>query len=98
MYFVVLDLVVQSLSCKSYSSIINKPLHCICYLQAAVLDLKKIRISYLKSWFIPDLIAAFPVGYILLIAVMGQSSQYFPHYKLFLHPQVECLWLVWRGT
>ncbi|XP_041934354.1 potassium/sodium hyperpolarization-activated cyclic nucleotide-gated channel 1-like [Alosa alosa] len=42
--------------------------------EAAVLDLKKIRISYLKSWFIPDLIAAFPVGYILLIADLTYST------------------------
>lgn len=77
---------------------INKPLHCLCYLQTAVLDLKKIRISYLKSWFIPDLIAAFPVGYILLIAVMGQSSQYFPHISYSNTSEVKCLWLVLRGT
>ncbi|KAK2868995.1 hypothetical protein Q7C36_000866 [Tachysurus vachellii] len=33
-----------------------------------ILDLKSIRQNYLKSWFLPDMIAAFPVGYILLIA------------------------------
>lgn len=37
--------------------------------QAAILDLKSIRRNYLKSWFVPDIIAAFPVGYIILIAV-----------------------------
>ncbi|XP_053491048.1 potassium/sodium hyperpolarization-activated cyclic nucleotide-gated channel 2-like [Ictalurus furcatus] len=36
--------------------------------EAVILDLKSIRQNYLKSWFIPDMIAAFPVGYILLIA------------------------------
>ncbi|XP_063070641.1 potassium/sodium hyperpolarization-activated cyclic nucleotide-gated channel 1-like [Engraulis encrasicolus] len=40
----------------------------------AILDLKLIRINYLKSWFIPDVIAAFPVGYILLIADLTYSS------------------------
>ncbi|TRY89759.1 hypothetical protein DNTS_000006 [Danionella cerebrum] len=34
----------------------------------AILDLKSIRQRYIKSWFVPDLVAAFPVGYILLIA------------------------------
>ncbi|KAA0715866.1 Potassium/sodium hyperpolarization-activated cyclic nucleotide-gated channel 1 [Triplophysa tibetana] len=38
--------------------------------EGAVLDLKRIRQHYLKSWFVPDMVAAFPVGYILLIAVM----------------------------
>ncbi|KAI7808343.1 potassium/sodium hyperpolarization-activated cyclic nucleotide-gated channel 1 [Triplophysa rosa] len=36
--------------------------------EGAVLDLKSIRQHYLKSWFVPDMVAAFPVGYILLIA------------------------------
>ncbi|KAL2081093.1 hypothetical protein ACEWY4_022946 [Coilia grayii] len=40
----------------------------------AILDLKLIRINYLKSWFIPDVIAAFPVGYILLIADLTYST------------------------
>lgn len=39
-------------------------------LQAAILDLKEIRVSYLRTWFIPDVIAAFPIGYILLFAVI----------------------------
>ncbi|XP_076027815.1 hyperpolarization activated cyclic nucleotide-gated potassium channel 5 [Genypterus blacodes] len=34
----------------------------------AILDLKRIRANYLKTWFIPDVIAAFPIGYILLFA------------------------------
>ncbi len=38
--------------------------------QGAIMDLKSIRQQYIKSWFIPDMVAAFPVGYILLIAVM----------------------------
>ena len=38
--------------------------------QEAVLDLKEIRVSYLRTWFIPDVIAAFPIGYILLFAVI----------------------------
>lgn len=36
--------------------------------EAAILDLKEIRVSYLRTWFIPDVIAAFPIGYILLFA------------------------------
>ncbi|RXN18137.1 potassium sodium hyperpolarization-activated cyclic nucleotide-gated channel 1-like protein [Labeo rohita] len=36
--------------------------------EGAILDLKSIRQRYLKSWFVPDMVAAFPVGYILLIA------------------------------
>ncbi len=31
---------------------------------------KRIRVSYLRTWFIPDVIAAFPIGYILLFAVI----------------------------
>uniref|UniRef100_A0AAQ6IET8 Cyclic nucleotide-binding domain-containing protein n=1 Tax=Anabas testudineus TaxID=64144 RepID=A0AAQ6IET8_ANATE len=38
--------------------------------EEAVLDLKQIRVSYLRTWFIPDVIAAFPIGYILLFAVI----------------------------
>lgn len=38
--------------------------------QEAILDIKKIRVSYLRTWFIPDVIAAFPIGYILLFAVI----------------------------
>lgn len=37
--------------------------------QEAILDIKRIRVSYLRTWFIPDVIAAFPIGYILLFAV-----------------------------
>ncbi|KAK7939657.1 hypothetical protein WMY93_002983 [Mugilogobius chulae] len=36
--------------------------------EEVVLDLKEIRVSYLRTWFIPDVIAAFPIGYILLFA------------------------------
>ncbi|KAK1902912.1 Potassium/sodium hyperpolarization-activated cyclic nucleotide-gated channel 2 [Dissostichus eleginoides] len=36
--------------------------------EEAILDLKRIRLSYLRTWFIPDVIAAFPIGYILLFA------------------------------
>ncbi|XP_023193182.1 potassium/sodium hyperpolarization-activated cyclic nucleotide-gated channel 1-like [Xiphophorus maculatus] len=36
--------------------------------EEAILDIKKIRVSYLRTWFIPDVIAAFPIGYILLFA------------------------------
>ncbi|XP_065104979.1 potassium/sodium hyperpolarization-activated cyclic nucleotide-gated channel 1-like [Paramisgurnus dabryanus] len=36
--------------------------------EGAILDLKSIRQHYLKSWFVPDMVAAFPVGYILLFA------------------------------
>uniref|UniRef100_A0A3Q1CIL3 Cyclic nucleotide-binding domain-containing protein n=1 Tax=Amphiprion ocellaris TaxID=80972 RepID=A0A3Q1CIL3_AMPOC len=36
----------------------------------AILDIKRIRVSYLRTWFIPDVIAAFPIGYILLFAVI----------------------------
>ncbi|KAF7648143.1 hypothetical protein LDENG_00161150 [Lucifuga dentata] len=36
--------------------------------EEAILDIKRIRASYLRTWFIPDIIAAFPIGYILLFA------------------------------
>uniref|UniRef100_A0A3Q3JRZ4 Cyclic nucleotide-binding domain-containing protein n=1 Tax=Monopterus albus TaxID=43700 RepID=A0A3Q3JRZ4_MONAL len=36
--------------------------------EEAILDIKQIRASYLRTWFIPDVIAAFPIGYILLFA------------------------------
>ncbi|XP_071760167.1 hyperpolarization activated cyclic nucleotide-gated potassium channel 5 [Centroberyx gerrardi] len=36
--------------------------------EVAILDIKQIRVSYLRSWFIPDVIAAFPIGYILFFA------------------------------
>ncbi|XP_058469700.1 potassium/sodium hyperpolarization-activated cyclic nucleotide-gated channel 1 isoform X2 [Solea solea] len=36
--------------------------------EEAVLDIKRIRLNYLRTWFIPDVIAAFPIGYILLFA------------------------------
>lgn len=42
--------------------------------EGAVLDLKSIRQHYLKSWFVPDMVAAFPVGYILLIADLQYHS------------------------
>ncbi|XP_072541264.1 hyperpolarization activated cyclic nucleotide-gated potassium channel 5 isoform X2 [Salminus brasiliensis] len=42
--------------------------------EAAILDLKCIRQNYLKSWFVPDMIAAFPVGYIILIADLQYHS------------------------
>ncbi|XP_066542021.1 potassium/sodium hyperpolarization-activated cyclic nucleotide-gated channel 1-like [Hoplias malabaricus] len=42
--------------------------------EAAILDLKCIRQNYLKSWFIPDMIAAFPVGYIILVADLKYHS------------------------
>uniref|UniRef100_A0A3P8VIU7 Potassium/sodium hyperpolarization-activated cyclic nucleotide-gated channel 1-like n=1 Tax=Cynoglossus semilaevis TaxID=244447 RepID=A0A3P8VIU7_CYNSE len=41
--------------------------------QEAILDLKRIRLNYLRTWFVPDVIAAFPIGYILLFA---QDLQY----------------------
>uniref|UniRef100_A0A3Q3X430 Cyclic nucleotide-binding domain-containing protein n=1 Tax=Mola mola TaxID=94237 RepID=A0A3Q3X430_MOLML len=41
--------------------------------EEAILDIKQIRVSYLRTWFIPDVIAAFPIGYILLFA---QDLQY----------------------
>ncbi|KAK0140660.1 Potassium/sodium hyperpolarization-activated cyclic nucleotide-gated channel 1 [Merluccius polli] len=36
--------------------------------EVAILDLHTIKMTYLKTWFIPDLMAAFPVDMILLIA------------------------------
>ncbi|XP_056435263.1 potassium/sodium hyperpolarization-activated cyclic nucleotide-gated channel 1-like [Gadus chalcogrammus] len=42
--------------------------------EVAILDLKQIRISYLRSWFIPDVIAAFPIGYILFFAVQFEQT------------------------
>uniref|UniRef100_A0A8C5I4S8 Hyperpolarization activated cyclic nucleotide-gated potassium channel 5 n=1 Tax=Gouania willdenowi TaxID=441366 RepID=A0A8C5I4S8_GOUWI len=46
--------------------------------EEAILDIKRIRVSYLRTWFIPDVIAAFPIGYILLFAVItnGIVSNY----------------------
>ncbi|KAJ3592231.1 hypothetical protein NHX12_007359 [Muraenolepis orangiensis] len=41
----------------------------------AILDLKQIRISYLRTWFIPDVIAAFPIGYILFFADLQYNHQ-----------------------
>ena len=43
-------------------------------LQVAILDVKQIRVSYLRSWFLLDVIAAFPIGYILFFAVSLDSS------------------------
>lgn len=42
--------------------------------QEAILDIKRIRVSYLRTWFIPDVIAAFPIGYILLFAVIMNTT------------------------
>ncbi|XP_046903572.1 potassium/sodium hyperpolarization-activated cyclic nucleotide-gated channel 1 [Hypomesus transpacificus] len=42
--------------------------------EVAILDLKQIRLCYLRTWFIPDVIAAFPIGYILLIADLQFQS------------------------
>lgn len=42
--------------------------------QEAILDIKRIRVSYLRTWFIPDVIAAFPIGYILLFAVIMNTA------------------------
>ncbi|KAG7260148.1 hypothetical protein CRUP_014134 [Coryphaenoides rupestris] len=41
----------------------------------AILDVKQIRVSYLRSWFLLDVIAAFPIGYILLFADLQYHSQ-----------------------
>ncbi|CAL8340477.1 unnamed protein product [Boreogadus saida] len=43
--------------------------------EVAILDLKQIRISYLRSWFIPDVIAAFPIGYILFFADLQYNNE-----------------------
>ncbi|CAB1449224.1 unnamed protein product [Pleuronectes platessa] len=42
--------------------------------EEAILDIKRIRLSYLRTWFIPDVIAAFPIGYILLFADLHYNS------------------------
>ncbi|XP_061579304.1 potassium/sodium hyperpolarization-activated cyclic nucleotide-gated channel 1 [Cololabis saira] len=42
--------------------------------EEAILDLKLIRANYLRTWFIPDVIAAFPIGYILLFADLHYHS------------------------
>ncbi|CAL8240452.1 unnamed protein product [Merluccius merluccius] len=43
--------------------------------EVAILDVKQIRVSYLRSWFLLDVIAAFPIGYILLFADLQYHSQ-----------------------
>ncbi|XP_049584458.1 hyperpolarization activated cyclic nucleotide-gated potassium channel 5 isoform X2 [Syngnathus scovelli] len=42
--------------------------------EEAILDIKRIRVCYLRTWFIPDVIAAFPIGYILLFADLHYHS------------------------
>ncbi|TNN03581.1 hypothetical protein fugu_000610 [Takifugu bimaculatus] len=42
--------------------------------EEAILDIKRIRVSYLRTWFIPDVIAAFPIGYILLFADLQYNN------------------------
>lgn len=44
--------------------------------QEAILDLKRIRLNYLRTWFVPDVIAAFPIGYILLFAVKENDNTF----------------------
>ena len=46
--------------------------------QVAILDVKQIRVSYLRSWFLLDVIAAFPIGYILFFAVSPDSNCILP--------------------
>ncbi|XP_010732351.1 hyperpolarization activated cyclic nucleotide-gated potassium channel 5 [Larimichthys crocea] len=43
--------------------------------EEAILDIKRIRVSYLRTWFIPDVIAAFPIGYILLFADLQYHNE-----------------------
>uniref|UniRef100_A0A8C8E0D4 Ion transport N-terminal domain-containing protein n=1 Tax=Oryzias sinensis TaxID=183150 RepID=A0A8C8E0D4_9TELE len=43
--------------------------------EEAILDIKQIRVNYLRTWFIPDVIAAFPIGYILLFAVKMETNK-----------------------
>ncbi|CAL8370605.1 unnamed protein product [Arctogadus glacialis] len=43
--------------------------------EVAILDVKQIRVSYLRSWFLLDVIAAFPIGYILFFADLQYHSQ-----------------------
>lgn len=49
--------------------------------QEAILDIKQIRVNYLRTWFIPDVIAAFPIGYILLFAVKMETSKQKKHFN-----------------
>ena len=37
--------------------------------QVAILDTKVIAIDYLKTWFVPDALASFPVDFAIAIAV-----------------------------
>uniref|UniRef100_A0A3P9JV49 Hyperpolarization activated cyclic nucleotide-gated potassium channel 5 n=1 Tax=Oryzias latipes TaxID=8090 RepID=A0A3P9JV49_ORYLA len=43
--------------------------------EEAILDIKQIRVNYLRTWFIPDVIAAFPIGYILLFADLHYQNE-----------------------
>ncbi|XP_024116361.1 potassium/sodium hyperpolarization-activated cyclic nucleotide-gated channel 1 [Oryzias melastigma] len=43
--------------------------------EEAILDIKQIRVNYLRTWFIPDIIAAFPIGYILLFADLHYQNE-----------------------
>lgn len=79
-----------------------------CLSQEAILDIKRIRVSYLRTWFIPDVIAAFPIGYILLFAVImnrllkqqtvqataNSMLQYSSVYKRIMHVIVHYLFII----
>ncbi|XP_063040600.1 potassium/sodium hyperpolarization-activated cyclic nucleotide-gated channel 1-like [Engraulis encrasicolus] len=43
--------------------------------EVVILDVKEIKTQYLKSWFIPDLIAVMPIDYVILIVkTLGHAS------------------------
>uniref|UniRef100_A0AAQ5XW91 Cyclic nucleotide-binding domain-containing protein n=1 Tax=Amphiprion ocellaris TaxID=80972 RepID=A0AAQ5XW91_AMPOC len=64
--------------------------------EEAILDIKRIRVSYLRTWFIPDVIAAFPIGYILLFAVSNANLEvvrlFFRILSLFMMIFLLCHW------
>lgn len=89
------------------ASFIHLPNLLLCSLsQEAILDIKRIRVSYLRTWFIPDVIAAFPIGYILLFAVImnkllkqqtaNNVLQYLSVPKTIMHLVLHYLFMVYN--
>ena len=59
--------------------------------QVAILDVKQIRVSYLRSWFLLDVIAAFPIGYILFFAVSLDSNCIRLGWRHSIRMQKQCM-------
>lgn len=47
---------------------------CILSFKEVVLEIAKIRNCYLKTWFIPDLLAVLPVDHIILIIKVSAKN------------------------